>query len=82
LRAATAYGGEAWAGASGELLGRVKAGYLADLIVVDGDPFADIRVLQDRNRITAVMKDGSFCRRPPPGACFASARPRRRRAAA
>jgi imidazolonepropionase-like amidohydrolase len=43
----------------------VQAGYLADLILVDGDPLADITVLQDRNRITAVMKDGVFHRAPP-----------------
>ncbi|MCB1749867.1 MAG: amidohydrolase family protein [Gammaproteobacteria bacterium] len=82
LRAATAYGGEAWAGADGDKLGRVKAGYLADLIVVDGDPIADITVLQDRSRITAVMKDGHFHRRPAAGEPFAAARPKRRRRAA
>lgn len=79
LRAATAYGGEAWAGASGELLGRVKPGYLADLIVVDGDPVADIRVLQQRSRITAVMKDGSFHRRPEAGDAFGGVQSRSRR---
>ncbi|MCZ6770625.1 MAG: amidohydrolase family protein, partial [Proteobacteria bacterium] len=72
LRAATAYGGEAWAGAGGELLGRVKAAYLADLIVVDGDPLADLSILQDITRITAVMKDGRFHRRPAPGEPFAT----------
>ncbi|MBI5618295.1 MAG: amidohydrolase family protein [Gammaproteobacteria bacterium] len=64
LRAATAYGGEAWAGQGGELLGRIKTGYLADLLIVDGDPLADLTILQDRRRITAVMKDGRFHRRP------------------
>ncbi len=72
LRAATAYGGEAWAGAGGELLGRVKAAYLADLIIVDGDPLADLSILQDITRITAVMKDGRFHRRPAPGEPFAT----------
>lgn len=81
LRAATAYGGEAWAGATGEKLGRVSEGYLADLLVVDGDPLADVTVLQDRSRITAVMKDGAFFRRPAAGAAFASASPGRRSAA-
>jgi imidazolonepropionase-like amidohydrolase len=64
LRAATAYGGEAWAGKSGELLGRIGKGYLADVLLVDGDPLADISVLQDKSRIVAVMKDGQFHRRP------------------
>ena len=45
-------------------LGQVKAGYLADLLLVDGDPVANIRILQDKNRILAVMKDGSFHRAP------------------
>ncbi|MBI2801187.1 MAG: amidohydrolase family protein [Gammaproteobacteria bacterium] len=64
LRAATAYGGEAWAGTSGELLGRIKPGYLADLIMIDGDPLKDLTLLQDLCKITAVMKDGVFHRRP------------------
>ncbi len=63
LRAATAYGGEAWAGSSGELLGRIKAGYLADLLLVDGDPIKEITLLQDKNRIPGVMKGGVFHRR-------------------
>jgi imidazolonepropionase-like amidohydrolase len=45
-------------------LGLVKEGYLADMILVDGDPIANIRLLQDRGRILAVMKDGSFFRAP------------------
>ena len=45
-------------------LGQVMEGYLADLILVDGDPVADIRVLQDKARITGVMKDGEFWKRP------------------
>lgn len=64
LRAATAYGGEAWAGTSGELLGRVSKGYLADLLLIDGDPLADLSVLQDKSKIVAVIKDGQFHRRP------------------
>ena len=64
LRAATAYGGEAWAGDSGERLGRIKPGYLADLLLVDGDPLENIAVLQDKSRIVAVMKDGRFHRAP------------------
>ena len=64
LRAATAYGGEAWAGTSGELLGRISKGYLADLLLVDGDPLADLSILQDKSKIIAVVKDGQFHRRP------------------
>jgi hypothetical protein len=38
--------------------GTVEAGKLADLLVVDGDPLADIAILQDRSRLALVMKDG------------------------
>ncbi len=60
LRAATAYGGEAWAGKSGEKLGRVAPGYLADILLVDGNPLLDLSLLQDRNALLAIMKDGRF----------------------
>ena len=36
----------------------VKAGALADLLLVDGDPLADIAILQDRNALRMIMKDG------------------------
>jgi imidazolonepropionase-like amidohydrolase len=41
-------------------LGSVRAGYLADLLVVDGDPLSDIGVLQDSARLVAVMKGGTL----------------------
>jgi imidazolonepropionase-like amidohydrolase len=63
LRAATAYSGEAWAGETGEKLGRVREGYLADLIVVDGNPLLDLSLLQDRHALLAIMKDGIFHKR-------------------
>jgi imidazolonepropionase-like amidohydrolase len=44
----------------GHDLGTVAAGKVADLLVVDGDPIADISVLADRSRILAIMKDGRF----------------------
>jgi imidazolonepropionase-like amidohydrolase len=41
-------------------LGSVREGYLADLVVVDGDPLGDIGVLQDPARLLAIMKGGTF----------------------
>ena len=45
-------------------LGLIKEGYLADILLVDGDPLANIAVLQDHSRILAVMKDGTFYKSP------------------
>ncbi len=60
LIAATDHGA-AMMGLGGQL-GQLQAGRLADLIVIDGDPVADIAVLQDRRRISLVMKDGKIYR--------------------
>jgi imidazolonepropionase-like amidohydrolase len=62
LLRATKHGGEIM-GRPNEL-GQLKPGYLADIILVDGDPVSNIRILQDRKRILAVMKDGEFFRVP------------------
>ena len=45
-------------------LGQIKPGFLADLLLIDGDPLADISVLQKSERILAVMKDGQFHKSP------------------
>ena len=39
-------------------IGTVEPGKLADLIVVDGDPLADVALLQDKERVRLVMKEG------------------------
>ena len=62
IQAATKYGGEIMG--MGNELGLVREGYLADLLLVDGDPIADVRILQDRTRILAIMKDGKFHKAP------------------
>jgi imidazolonepropionase-like amidohydrolase len=58
LVAATRYGGELMDMDVGE----VKAGMLADLLMVDGDPVTHIAILQDKNKIPVVMKNGEFHR--------------------
>ena len=39
-------------------IGAVEKGRRADLVVVDGDPLADVRLLQSPERIRLVLKDG------------------------
>ena len=58
VRWATVHGAELMG--RGDELGTVRPGKLADLVVVDGDPIADISVLADQGRILAVMKGGRF----------------------
>ena len=62
IQAGTKYGGEIMG--MGNELGLIREGYLADLLLVDGDPLSDIRVLQDSNRLVAIMKDGRFHKAP------------------
>ena len=63
LVAATRLGGELM---GREPLGQIKSGYLADLLLVDGDPAADVRLLQDQEKLVMVMKDGSIHKRKQP----------------
>jgi imidazolonepropionase-like amidohydrolase len=39
-------------------VGTLEAGKWADVLVIDGDPLQDVRVLQDRSRIRTVLKGG------------------------
>jgi imidazolonepropionase-like amidohydrolase len=41
-------------------LGLVKPGYLADLLLVRGDPLQDVSLLQHASNLVAIMKDGRF----------------------
>ena len=45
-------------------VGLVKEGFLADLILVAGDPSKDIAILQNADNLSAIMKDGSFHKAP------------------
>ncbi|MGH3504891.1 MAG: amidohydrolase family protein [Nocardioidaceae bacterium] len=46
-------------------LGKVQPGYFADLLLVDGDPLADITILQDHSKLDMIMKAGVFHKQPP-----------------
>jgi imidazolonepropionase-like amidohydrolase len=48
----------------GHELGQIRPGYLADLLLVDGDPTLDVRVLQDRERLAMIMKGGQLHKAP------------------
>jgi imidazolonepropionase-like amidohydrolase len=64
LRAATAYGAEAF-GKPGEL-GQVKPGFLADLVLLDGNPLEDLSLFLDPANILMIMKDGAYHKPPLP----------------
>ena len=49
-------------------IGLIREGYLADLLLVDGDPAKDVSILQDAGRLTAIIKDGAFHKPPAQGA--------------
>jgi imidazolonepropionase-like amidohydrolase len=58
ILAATRLGGEIML--RGHELGQVRPGYLADLLLVDGDPLEDVTLLQRRERLRMVMKGGAI----------------------
>jgi imidazolonepropionase-like amidohydrolase len=58
LQAATGWAAEC-CGKEAEL-GTVEKGKLADLVVVNGDPLADVSVLRDPSRVALVIKDGAI----------------------
>ena len=52
----------------GELMdlpvGEIRAGRLADILLVEGDPTSDVRVLEDSANLLAIMKGGRFHKPP------------------
>ena len=62
LVAATQYGGQLMD--MGNELGLLKAGYLADVLVVKGDPTVDVTVLQHAENLTHIMQNGAFYKSP------------------
>jgi imidazolonepropionase-like amidohydrolase len=73
IRSATVYGGQIMM--QGHELGAVREGYLADLLLVDGDPLANLAILRDPQRVLAVMKDGRFAKSPTVRSGLGSATP-------
>ncbi len=62
LKCATTVGAELMG--MGDRLGKIKVGYLADLLLVHGDPVADVSVLQKRENLAMIMKDGVIYKDP------------------
>ena len=60
IRWSTKNGGELFGGAI--KTGQVRPGYYADLLVLDGDPSADIALLQNKSKLRAILKGGAFVR--------------------
>ncbi|NND66488.1 MAG: amidohydrolase family protein [Halioglobus sp.] len=46
-------------------LGTLQEGMLADMLLVDGDPLADLDILRDKDRLVMIMKDGEIYRGAP-----------------
>jgi imidazolonepropionase-like amidohydrolase len=60
LVAATQYGGQLM-----DLeVGLLKPGYLADVLVVKGDPTADVSILENTDNITHIVLNGAFHKAP------------------
>lgn len=64
LRAGTMYGGQLMG--RGDELGLVREGYLADLLLVEGDPTQNVGILQDSNHLKMIMKGGKLHKAPTP----------------
>lgn len=51
----------------GDAWGTIEPGKVADLLVLEGDPSRDVRVLRDKSRIVATVQDGRFAKDAPTG---------------
>jgi imidazolonepropionase-like amidohydrolase len=60
LSAATMLGGQLM----GQQVGLIRENYLADLLLVKGDPTQDIAILQDPARLTVIMQGGRLHKAP------------------
>ena len=62
ILSATKLGGEIMM--AGSEMGQIKPGFLADMILVDGNPVANVKLLQDASKLLMIMKDGQFHKEP------------------
>ena len=46
----------------GNELGQIKPGFLADILLVDGNPLANVKILQDADKLVVILKDSLFTR--------------------
>ncbi|MFF0952792.1 amidohydrolase family protein [Rhizobium leguminosarum] len=60
IRSATSYAAELFQ--MEDQIGKVKTGFRADLLVVDGNPLEDLNALQDPSKLSLIMKDGAIYR--------------------
>jgi imidazolonepropionase-like amidohydrolase len=59
--AATKQGGELMR--QGKRIGQIQTGYCADLLILDGNPIENIRILQNQDKLLGVMIEGQFAKR-------------------
>ena len=62
LHAATALGGQIMG--MGDELRLRREGFLADILLVDGDPTVNAAILQNKHCLKAIMKNGKFQKAP------------------
>jgi imidazolonepropionase-like amidohydrolase len=55
---ATKYGGQIIL--MEDQIGTLQVGKLADILVVDGNPLEDIRILQDHSKLQVILQDGKY----------------------
>jgi imidazolonepropionase-like amidohydrolase len=60
LLCATRNGGAMMTMGTDEKLGQLKEGYLADMVLVNGDPLKDPAVVVDAKNLVMIMKDGAI----------------------
>ncbi len=66
LTAATKLGGQVMG--MGDELGLLSPGYIADVLMVRGNPADDVTILQDKSNLIAIMQSGRFYKQPVPSA--------------